>query len=167
MRKQILPALLLLCCSTALAQQRPSFKDSTAITRIVAERYIQHYTAVSFDSLEWYMHPDYNFLDPTAEYLFGWNPVIGKEKAAAFFRANYSGLKHPHATITRRIFSGNLAVFEMDFAFSFEPAAGKPLINIKMPLVTTVKISGGKVIEHRDYGDYTVYLAQVRQQTQP
>ena len=63
---------------------------------------------------------------------------------------------------TRKFFSGIQAVYEMDLDFNFNVEEGT--INIKMPLVTILTVKDNKVIEHRDYGDYNVYLKQYNEQ---
>lgn len=154
---------LVVCFSTSVvqAQQEKVFNDTTGETRDVATRYFSHYMAMDWDRLEPMLHADATFEDPTAELLFGGKPHRGKDNVIKNFRDGYASLTSMKANSLRTIFSGKSAVFQFELSFGFRNRHNG-ITTINMPLVVVVTVKDGKVIEHRDYGDYREYLAQIK-----
>lgn len=150
----------------AIAQTgpRPSFADSTAVTRRVAEQYCAQYLAMNIDSLAHFMHPDISFEDPTAKYIFNGGRSKGKEEVLRQFRNANSSITEMSAEPGGSIVSSNTALFDMTLRWTFR-SRSDTLITIVTPLTIIVTVSGGLVIEHRDYGDYTTFREQYERQT--
>lgn len=163
MMKFIFPLLVSLHIAVAQTEPRPSFADSTAATRRVAEQYCAQYLAMNLDSLAHFMHPEISFEDPTAAYIFEGGRFQGKEEVLRRFRKVNSSITDIIAEPGRSIVSSNSAVFEITLRWTFRSRSGS-LITIVTPLAIVVTVSGGLVIEHRDYGDYTTFREQYERQ---
>lgn len=161
---KILVTAFLLIMSPAAIAQRPSFRDSTAMTKTIASQYFEGYMAMKFDEMAKLMHDHISFDDPTSRYAVGWDKVEGKEQVLNFFRKNYSSIIEFKPTLQRSYFSSNDAVFQMDLTFKFTMEGKKDPLTITMPLTTVITVKGNKVIAHRDLGDYVVYMQQLRAQ---
>lgn len=142
---------------------RPSFADSTAVTRRVAEQYCAQYLAMNIDSLASFMHPEISFEDPTAKYIFEGRRFQGKEEVLRRFRKVNSSITEISAEPNGSIVSSNTALFNMTLRWTFRSQSGS-FITIVTPLAIVVTVSGGLVIEHRDYGDYTTFREQYERQ---
>jgi hypothetical protein len=161
MKKYAIILILLISVLSINAQQKSSFQETTALTKEVATRYFNHYMNLEWDKIESLMHKDITFDDPTAELAIGWQKVKNKDNVLKHFRINYAAITKMTPNLQRSFFSGNNAVFEMNLVFSFR--SGKDQITtIKMPLVTILTLKDGKVITHKDFGDYTEYLKQIQ-----
>lgn len=148
--------------SNSFAQEKINYTEVSNFTTVIGENYAEAYFNMDFDKMAIFMHEDFNFLDPTATLVFGWSNPKGIDSAVNFFKTNYSSLLEMNPTFTRKFFSGETAMFEMNLKFNFK--VDEDTININMPLVTVLTLKDGKVIEHRDYGDYNVYLKQYNEQ---
>lgn len=153
--------MILLLSFSVNAQQKDSFQTNTAVTKDLASKYFDLYMGLDWDKLESLMHAEISFDDPTAELAIGWQKVAGKENVIKHFKTNYGAITKMTPNLRRSFFSGDVAVFEMDFEFSFKNTKNE-IVTIKMPLITILKIKDGKIIEHKDYGDYNEYLKQYR-----
>jgi ketosteroid isomerase-like protein len=117
--------------------------------------------AIDWDKLGTLMHDEITFDDLTAELLFGEKKPVGKENVLKNFRETFVSITNMTPKLTRTFFSGDVGVFEMDLSFSFRNQQ-KGITKITMPLVVVITIKDGKVIEHRDYGDYREYIKQLK-----
>ncbi len=160
MKKYGIIVLILLAAIATNAQQKDSFERNTEITKNVAGKYFNYYMALDWEKIEPLMHDEIEFDDPTAELAIGWQKKPGKANVMKHFREDYASIVNMTPNLTRSFFSGDVAVFEMNLEFSFNGRNDK-VITIKMPLVTTLKLKDGKVIEHKDLGDYREYLKQL------
>lgn len=161
--KTLVTALLIIISFNAFAQ-RPSFRDSTAMTKTISTQYFEGYMAMKFDEMAKLMHNDVSFDDPTSRYTIGWDKVEGKDNVVNFFKTNYSSIIEFKPTMQRSYFSSNEGVFQMDLTFKFTMEGKKDPLTITMPLTTVITVKGNKVIAHRDLGDYVVYMQQLRAQ---
>lgn len=143
------------------AQQKNPFSERTALTEEIATKYFNNYMAIDWSNLADLMHNDISFEDPTAEILFGFKKPIGKENVLKNFRDTFVGITNMTPKLIRTFFSGDNGVFEMDLSFSFKNRQNG-ITTISMPLVVVISVKDGKVIEHRDYGDYREYLKQLK-----
>ena len=109
------------------------------------------------------MHDSISFQDPTAKLVFGGKKVEGKSNVYENFKKSYAAIIEINADTTRTIFSSKTAVFELNLTWKFKSAKDRE-IEIKMPLVIILSVSDGKVIEHRDYGDYNYFVEQYNMQ---
>ena len=63
----------------------------------------------------------------------------------------------------RTIFSSNTGIFEINLVWKLKNGPDK-LITFNMPLIVVLTIENGKVIGHRDYGDYNYFIEQYNHQ---
>lgn len=152
--------ILLLAATAASAQQKDKFEKNTEVTKEVAGKYFGYYMALDWNKIEPLMHDEITFDDPTAELAIGWQNKPGKANLMKHFREGYAAIIKMTPNLTRSFFSGDVAVFEMNLEFSFKGGNDK-VFTIRMPLVTILRVKDGKIIEHRDYGDYREYLKQL------
>ncbi len=143
------------------AQPPKEFLDTTAKTKEVATKYFDLYMAMDWDRLETMLHLDSSFQDPTAALIFSGEKESGKAAMMKKFREGYASLTSMKAKLSRTFFSSSVGVFELDLTFGFRNRQ-KGITTITMPLVVVITVRDGKVIEHRDFGDYTEYLKQLK-----
>ena len=134
----------------------PSYIEASAATRDVGERYFAAYVDQRWDDLAPLLAEQAQFVDPTAEAVFGKVEMIGKSAVMENFRANYANLSMQF-TAQRVIHSGAYAVFEGELTWSMALPTRTLQID-RMPLVTILRIEGGQVVEHRDFADYRPFL---------
>ena len=161
MKKYVLVAILLLANLAASSQQNNPFKDATDVTQDISTKYFNSYMAIDWDRLGALAHNEISFEDPTAELLFGVKKPAGKDSVMKNFRDTFASITNMTPKLTRTFFSGNSGVFEMDLSFSFKNRQNG-ITTITMPLVVVITVKDGKVISHRDYGDYREYLKQLK-----
>ncbi|MGD9587709.1 MAG: nuclear transport factor 2 family protein [Pyrinomonadaceae bacterium] len=161
MKKIVLIVALLVGALSAQGQSAKAFQDTTAATQDVAAKYFQQYMAIDWEKLGPLMHDEISFEDPTAEMLFGGKRPVGKANVLKNFREVFVSITNMTPKLTRTFASGNIAVFEMDLSFSFRNNQNG-ITTISMPLVVVLTVKDGKVVKHRDYGDYREYLSQLR-----
>ncbi|MCB1025155.1 MAG: nuclear transport factor 2 family protein [Acidobacteria bacterium] len=161
MKKYALILILLLTAAAASAQQKNTFVENTEITQDVATKYFNNYMAIDWDALGSLMHDEISFDDATADLLFGEKKPVGKANVLKNFRDTFVAITNMTPKLSRTFFSGDVGVFEMDLSFSFKNRQNG-LTTIEMPLVVVITVKDGKVIEHRDYGDYREYIKQLR-----
>lgn len=161
MKKYAIILFVLLGALAANAQQKNPFPERTAATESLATKYFNTYMAMDWNKLGQFMHDEITFADPTASLLFGEKNPAGKESVLKNFRDGYASLTNMTPKLTRTFFSGDTGVFELDLAFSFKTRKDT-VETVTMPLVVVITVKDGKVIMHRDYGDYRAYLDQIR-----
>ncbi|NUN68232.1 MAG: nuclear transport factor 2 family protein [Bacteroidetes bacterium] len=158
--------ILTILCSFVLSAQTPrstAFADTTERTRTVAEQYLRHYFTMDFDAMGALMHEAITFEDPTARMIFGSQKHEGKDSVLAAMQkvvGSITGMSPDHI---RQFASGNTLVSELTLRWSFRSRSGKP-VTITTPLVIVLMVQDGKVIWHRDYGDYTTFRRQYEEQ---
>lgn len=164
MRSTLLAALLiaaLLLPPVALAAP-PTFAQAREATRDVAEPYFEAYIARQWDRLAPLLAEQGSFEDPTAALIFG--PVRQQGKAATLknFREGYAAIRHMVFHPSRVFYAGEHAVFEGTLDWTLALASNQQAVTLGMPFVTVLRVVEGQVVEHRDYADYTPFLAAVK-----
>lgn len=157
--KSIIVFLVVFIPTVLLAQENTVFKENTAITREISTKYFDAYIKLDFESMKEIMHDSISFQDPTAKLIFEGEKVNGKSNVYENFKKSYATILEMKTDTTRTIFSSNTAVFELILTWKFKSAKDRE-IEINMPLVVVLTVKEGKVIEHRDYGDYNYFVEQ-------
>lgn len=153
-------------CSLVLFAQTPrstAFADTTERTRTVAERYMQYYLTMDVQAMGALMHDAITFEDPTARLIFGSQKHEGKDSVLAAMRMSVNSITGMRPEHIRQFASGNTLVSELTLRWSFLSRSGKT-VTITTPLVIVLMVQDGKVIWHRDYGDYTTFRRQYEEQ---
>ena len=140
-------AAAMLAAMPAHAQEEQSYEAATTTTNQVASAYFDAYVARDWDRLEPMLADNANFKDPTATLVFGGVGAPDKAAMMTLFREGYSSITEMSWQEDRRIMAGNIAVFEGTLSWT-----------AVMPFATIVTVEDGKIVEHRDYGDYSKYL---------
>jgi len=164
MRSTLLAALLIaaLVLPPVAHAAPPTFAQAREATRGVAEPYFEAYIARQWDRLAPLLAEQGGFEDPTAALVFG--PVRQQGKAATLknFREGYAAIRHMAFHPSRVIYAGEHAVFEGTLDWTLALAGGREAVTLGMPFVTVLRVVEGQVVEHRDYADYTPFLAAVK-----
>lgn len=150
-------AAAMLAAMPAHAQEEQSYEAATAATNEVASAYFDAYVARDWDWLEPMLADNANFKDPTATLVFGGVGAPDKAAMMTLFREGYSSITEMSWQEDRRIMAGNIAVFEGTLSWTARHR-GDVLVTAVMPFATIVTVEDGKIVEHRDYGDYSKYL---------
>jgi ketosteroid isomerase-like protein len=160
-----------LCClilSVALhatqvwAQQTPSFSQVGAKTQTVAEPYFKAYIARDWKRLEPLLADNGGFSDPTAAFVFGSVKFEGKAATLKNFREGYAAISHMEFHQMRAFVSGEHAIYEGTLDWTLELKGGKQAVTRGMPFISVLRVVDGRVMEHRDFADYTPFLAAMR-----
>ncbi|MDT9000750.1 nuclear transport factor 2 family protein [Paucibacter sp. APW11] len=139
----------------------PSFEAQSAATQAVAERYLRAYVAKDWDALGAELAEQGSFHDAAARLVFGELHPRGRKAVLDYFRQVYSVLTTHEFKLERAFFSGDYAVFSAVADWSFAPS-GQPAVRSKTPIVITLRVQNGQVLEHVDLTDYHPYLAAYR-----
>lgn len=172
MRKLIAGALLALgpvMPNSAWAQAAAgpdAYAAAGEATSKVAGAYFAAYVALDWDALEPYLADNASFSDPTAELVFGNPPTEGRDAMMAKFRTGYAGIEEMHFDQDRVIYSGNLALFEGRLGWTLHLRDGN-VLKSEMPYVAVIRVDDGKVVSHRDYGDYSSFIAGMQELRDP
>lgn len=144
------------------AQTGPSVTQIGTETLSVAEPYFKAYIARDWDRLELLLAGNGGFADPTATLVFG--PVKHEGKAATLknFRENYATISHMEFHRTRTLVFGEHAIYEGTLDWTLQLKGGKTAVTRGMPFITILRVVEGRVLEHRDFADYTPFLAAMR-----
>ncbi len=163
--KHLINLFLILTFSITIhAQQKVSFADSTKQCEKVATEYFKQYFELKFDKMANLMHDSISFADPTAELVFGGKKIEGKENVLKNFKTAYASITEINPEISRKIFSGNIAIIESIIQWKFINKQTNKTFEIEMPLIVILTIKNGKVVKHRDYGDYNYFIKQYNAQ---
>ena len=162
--KTKLLVLLLFTSTIFFAQKRSSFSDITEVTKKITTSYFKNYIQLDFDKMKNQMNDSISFNDTTAKLIFGTKLIDGKKVVFENFKKTYAAITEMKSDIKRTIFSSNVGVFEIELTYKFK-ATDKKIITIsKMPLIIILTVKNGKIIEHRDFGDYNIFLEQYQKQ---
>lgn len=153
---------LTLVAAPVWAQGKPSFAEIGAKTQAVADRYFSAYVARDWDRLEPLLADNGGFSDPTASLVFGSVQAAGKAATLKNFREGYAAIRHMAFHPMRSFVSGEHAVFEGTLDWTLELKGGKQAVTQGMPFITVLRVVEGQVLEHRDFADYSPFLAAVR-----
>nr|WP_314860982.1 nuclear transport factor 2 family protein [uncultured Undibacterium sp.] len=150
-----------------LEKPKPSnFEALSETTEKVANEYVEHYFKREFDSMAKLAAEEVTVDDPTARTIWGGQPQVGRKQIYGKMNELFSTFTHLAFRTTRKFFSGEHAIIEgeLDWTFKAGPE-GKEIAIVGLPLVIVVQVSDGKVISHRDFADYRVFMKQYRAQT--
>jgi limonene-1,2-epoxide hydrolase len=147
---------------TVNAQKKQSFSDVTANTKEVTTTYFNDYISLNFEAMKKQASDDISFDDTTAKLIFGVELIKGKKKVFENFKNTYAVIVEMKSDIKRTIFSSNVGIFEIELTYKFEATPDKIITITKMPLIVCLTVKDGKIIEHRDYGDYNHFLEQYK-----
>lgn len=143
----------------------PDYFARSAATEKVATEFVERYFKMQFAEMELLSDPDISFDDPTANPIFGSEIVTGREAVFKAKREGFADINSIEFHQTRSFFAADYAVFEGVIDWSFPGQKAGRIISIKgMPLVIVLQLRDGRVISHRDYGDYRVFMKQYREQ---
>lgn len=134
------------------------YAEASVVTSDVASRYLDAYIARDWDALEPLLADEATFRDPTAKLVFGGEGATGKAAMMTMFRQGYSAITDMGFEEDRRIVGGTVGIFEGTLTWTALHRGGVP-VTARMPFVLILELEDGKVVSHRDYGDYTGYLA--------
>ena len=163
LKKEIVVVTLLFFVSIMNAQDNNEFNKRTALTKEVATKYFKAYIGLQFDAMKPLVHEAISFEDPTAKLVFGGKKIEGKQQVFENFKAGYASILEMKQESIRTIFSSDTGVFEINLTWKLKVSKTKT-IRIKMPLIVVLTIENGKVIKHRDYGDYNYFVKQYNEQ---
>lgn len=153
---------MVLAATSIGAQDRPSFRQVSAETRLVADPYFAAYIARDWDRLEPYLAEEGGFSDPTATLVFGVVKFDGKAATMKNFREGYAAITHMAFHPMRAFVSGEYAIYEGTLDWTLDLGDGKQAVTDGMPFMTVLRVVQGRVQEHRDFADYTPFLAAMR-----
>lgn len=156
------PALFALATPAIAQQDPPDFAEVTAATSPVADAYFRAYIALDWDALEPLLGENASFKDPTAEHVFGGKLFEGKDVVAAHFRQGYANVSQMSFAPLRVLHAGNYGIYEGELTWKLRLRVGGEL-QTTMPFTCILRVEDGKVVEHRDYGDYTPFIAALEE----
>ena len=141
--------------------EQPSYSEVGAATAPVADAYFAAYTGRDWDRLETLIAEDADFRDPTATLVFGGIVSEGSAAMMERFRNGYSSITHMSFATSRRMISGNVAIYEgaLDWGINL---GGGTVVDSVTPMVIVLTVKDGKVVHHRDYVDYAPFLEAIR-----
>lgn len=153
---------LALFAAPVRAQQGPSFSQVSVETRAVADAYFSAYIARDWDRLAPHLADAGGFSDPTAALVFGSVQFEGKVATLKNFREGYAAIEHMAFHPMRAFVSGEHAIYEGTLDWTLALGNGKQAVTKGMPFITVLRVVRGHVLEHRDFADYTPFLAAMR-----
>lgn len=140
--------------------RRADFVTLSATTARVARDYMNAYQHLDFAAMEPLAAESLHFEDQGSP-----APTVARGKAATFLhlRTTLKDFTRLQFRPTRTIFSGETAIFEGEADWTVhDPASGKNHETTGMPMVITLLIKDGLVVEHRDYVDLMGYAQRAR-----
>lgn len=159
---QLLVAGLALSAAPVRAQQGPAFGQVSTETRAVADAYFNAYIARDWERLAPHLADAGGFSDPTAALVFGPVQFDGKAATLKNFREGYAAIQHMAFHPMRAFVSGEHAVYEGTLDWTLALGSGRLAVTKGMPFITVLRVVRGQVLEHRDYADYTPFLAALQ-----
>jgi predicted SnoaL-like aldol condensation-catalyzing enzyme len=155
--------IMLLICTGLIFSQQKTLNEISKETKEIAESYIKVYASLDFEKLSTFHNSESIWHDPTAEDLWGMKAQKGKTQILQYLKKAYENAISMELKIIRSFFSGSYAIYETNMLYKTKK--GQKEITIKeLPVNFHFKIKDGKVIEHFDFADYTVFLPQYQNQ---
>ncbi len=145
--------------STAPARDAAGqYREMSAQTQDVAERYVQAYMSRDWPRLFPLMSERIRFSDPTAKLVFGDLNQQGKPALTKYFSEVYPYVETHAFKRERSTFAGQHAIFigESDWSISLP---GQTPVRSKSQLVLALRIEDGLVQEHLELADLQSYLS--------
>lgn len=141
-----------------LQAQTQTFAELREETKKHTTAYLNDYLALNFDANAKRMHEDISFHDPTTRLVFAGEKHSGKAAVMQFFKTNYASIVEMKSENMKPVFSADYGIFA--FTLKWKLRSGGKIIAIAMPLVVQLKVKDGKIIEHRDFADYSFFNKQ-------
>ena len=168
--RTLLAAFLLaagmLAAGDAPAQPTPTYRETSARTKEVGERYFAAYIAKDWATVGELLAENGSFADRTAELVFGSTLQQGRAATLAFFGKGYEGVQMRYRP-TRAIHTGHHAVYEGSLDWTLRLGDGRTITTEAMPFVVILRVEAGRVVEHRDYADYHPFVENLRRTPRP
>lgn len=142
------------------AESKPRLADVSRQTADVADRYFKAYVDRRWDDLEPLVADSASFRDPTATLVFGSTEMRGKPAMMKAFRQNYAVLTSMTFAPSRRLISGEWALFEGDLSWTLRLRDGQ-FVSSVTPIVVTLHVQDGLVVDHTDMVDYQPFVDQL------
>jgi len=139
-----------------------AYAEAGQVTAEIADAYFAAYIGRDWDTLETLITDQTDFRDPTATHVFGDITSEGSAAMMKRFREGYSNLTHMEFAATRRLVSGNVALYEGELTWGLDLGDGT-IVDSTTPMVIVLTVEGSKVIHHRDYLDYAPFVAAVEE----
>lgn len=153
---------LALSAAPVRAQQGPAPSEVGTGTRAVADAYFNAYIARDWERLAPHLADAGGFSDPTAALVFGSVRFDGKVATLKNFREGYAAIQHMAFQPMRTFSFGEHAVYEGTLDWTLALGSGRQAVTKGMPFITVLRVVRGQVLEHRDYADYTPFLAALQ-----
>ena len=133
------------------------YQDASQITQDVGNKYVQAYFSKDWDTVENMLAPNMTFYDVTAAVLFGSVPHEGKAHIIDFFRAAFSAIEQMEFDPVQVFHSGNYATYAGQLSWTLKTPSGRKIRSV-MPVLMSIRIEDGLVVEQRDYADYKPFI---------
>lgn len=145
---------------TESGQTTLSYEEAGQQAALITDAYFDAYIGRDWDALELLLSEEASFEDPTATRVFG--PIRSDGSAAMMerFRSGYSVITHMRFDLDRRLVSGDVGVYEGTLDWGVDIGNGSTVAAVS-PMVIVITVAEGKVVKHRDYLDYSSFLAAV------
>lgn len=119
----------------------------------IAETYLSAYESQDFAALEALYADDAVFIDPTSfDVAPVTAPIEWHGRTAILDGIAGWGVERLHYDIDRTFSASDRIVFDGDVTVTYAMEGGDR--QYRFPIVTIITVSGGHVVEHRDYTDY-------------
>ena len=169
MRNRLAAFLLaagVMAATHAPAQKPPAYREASARTKEVAERYFAAYIAKDWATVGELLAENGSFADRTAELVFGGTLQQGRAPTLALFEKGYAGVRM-HYRPVRAMHTGHYAVYEGSLDWTLRLDDGRTVATEAMPFVVILRVEAGRVVEHRDYADYHPFVENLRRSPGP
>lgn len=165
-----LPSAWILAAGVAVtgiaAAQTTPYREASARTKEVGERYFAAYIAKDWSTVGALLAENGSFADRTAELVFGSTLQQGRAATLAFFEKGYAGVQMRYRS-SRAIHTGHYALYEGSLDWTLKLDDGRTITTEGMPFIVTLRVEGGRVVEHRDYADYHPFVENLRRAPRP
>ncbi|MEQ8767661.1 MAG: nuclear transport factor 2 family protein [Planctomycetota bacterium] len=130
----------------------------------LARRYLQAYSETRLKDMAALLTEDAIFQDPTAAAIGGGQTYRGAKAIHAALEQAFTHVKGFEITTTAEFFSNNHAVFIGDCRFEIPGelyGVDVPKIDFEQALIVVLKMEGDRIVDHRDYSDYSAYRERI------
>lgn len=130
-----------------------------------ADRYLAAYSRLDFEALRGFWNERTIWSDPTtAEIGSAAQPARGPDAIEALLRGSLTGVEDLAFTFEERFHSGGIVVAIGRLRYRLPAAAlGRETgdANFDLRVVIVLRLEGGKVVQHTDYGDFSDWRATI------
>ena len=138
------------------------YQSASLSAQETGEAYFAAYLKKEWDTVESLLADHASFRDVTAELLFDSVSHEGKEAVMTIFREGFARITDMRFHETRTLYSGHYALFEGALDWTVVIEDGRAPLSMTMAIMTMLKVGDGLVVEHRDFADYTPFIAAER-----